>query len=292
MVSVCILTLNEQRDLPGCLAAAAWSDDVVVFDSGSTDGTAAIARAAGARLFVRPFDNYADQRNAALNDVPYRHEWVLMADADERWPVAIFDEIRSVLARPESRGLCIGHFRRIDVVAGRRLRRSTGYPTWTGRLLRRGRVRIERRINEQYRTDGGKAFFRSHFVHYPLSKGVEHWIARHNRYSSMEAEAIAQRVDAGVPWRGLLSRDPTRRRRALKRLAYRMPCRPLLAFAYLYVLRLGLLDGRPGLMYCRMRAMYERMIDLKLREIRTERGRAAANQERSKAAYAAQGDRQ
>ena len=98
-VSVLVLTLNEEVNLPGCLESLTWSDDIVVFDSLSTDRTVEIARSVGARVVQRKFDNYAAQRNAALTEVEYRYPWVLMVDADERWPSRIVDEIRDVIGQ-------------------------------------------------------------------------------------------------------------------------------------------------------------------------------------------------
>lgn len=109
--------------------------------------------------------------------------------------------------------------------------------------------------------------------HYSFSKGLAEWYAKHNRYSSDEAhEAVARTGDA-IPWGDLASGDRTRRRRALKAVAARMPFRPALRFLYMYVLRLGALDGRAGLEYCRLLATYEAMTVAKEREIRLrERG--------------------
>ena len=83
MISVLVLTLNEEINLPGCLETLAWSDDIVVYDSYSSDRTVEIAQQAGARVVQRKFDNYATQRNAALTDVEYIHPWIIMIDADE-----------------------------------------------------------------------------------------------------------------------------------------------------------------------------------------------------------------
>ena len=123
--SILILTLNEASNLPECLASVAWADDIVVFDSCSTDRTMEIARSAGARAIQRPFDNYASQRNAALGEVPYRHPWVLMLDADERVTPELREEIQRALAGiDESVGLF--RVRRKDMFMGRWLRRSSG----------------------------------------------------------------------------------------------------------------------------------------------------------------------
>jgi len=265
-VSVLILTLNEEGNLPRCLESVSWSDDIVVFDSMSTDRTIEIAKAAGARVVQRRFDNYAAQRNAALIQVQYKYPWVLMVDADERWPREIYEEIRQTLGN--SNGVCVYHFLRKDMFMGRWLRRSTGYPTWAGRLVKIGKVTVERDINEEYQTDGEKGYLKSHFIHYPFNKGVDFWVERHNRYSAMEAAALVRETKTKWDMRGLFSADPARRRKSLKQLAYRLPFRPFLVFCYWYFFCFGFLDGIPGLTYCRLRRMYEYMIDLKVKELR------------------------
>src|SRR4051794_36729019 len=97
--SVLILTLNEEQNLPRCLESVAWSDDVVVFDSFSSDRTVEIARAAGARVIQRRFDNERDHRSASLQ-VPFRHAWVYNPDADEVTPPELRDEILAAISAP------------------------------------------------------------------------------------------------------------------------------------------------------------------------------------------------
>jgi glycosyltransferase involved in cell wall biosynthesis len=264
-VSVLILTLDEEVNLPGCLASVAWSDDIVVFDSFSSDRTVEIARAAGARVVQRAFDDYAAQRNAALTQVPYKHPWVLMVDADERWPREMYEEMKEAIGRDGD--ISIYYFLRKDMFLGRWLR-HTGYPTWAGRLLKLGDVTLKRAINEQYLTSGRKGYLQGHFLHLPFQRGVAHWLHRHNRYSSMEAQALAGEVRGRLSLGALFSQEPATRRRSWKQVAYRLPCRPFLVFCYLYFFRLGFLDGRAGLAYCRLRIIYEYMIDLKLTELR------------------------
>ena len=96
---------------------------------------------------------------------------------------------------------------------------------------------------------------------------MDYWLERHNRYSTMEARTLQSERERPLSWSGLVSRDRVARRKNLKQLAYRLPGRPLLVFCYLYVLRLGLLDGRAGLTYCALRSFYEHMIDVKCREL-------------------------
>lgn len=267
-ISVLILTFNEEANLPQCLDSCAWCDDIVVLDSLSTDRTREIARARGVRVHERPFDHYAAQRMAGLS-LDYRHPWVLMVDADERTPPDLVAEMqRRVGAAGEDTTLF--RMRRKDFFLGRWLRRSSGYPTWFGRLVRPAHVRVEREVNEEYLTDGKVAYLDAHLHHFPFNKGIAWWFERHNRYSTMEADALAKAA-APLHLRHLCSADPIARRRALKALAYRLPLRPGLVFLYWYIVRLGLLDGRAGLTFSLMRAQYELLINLKVLEARRRR---------------------
>ncbi|MBE9569157.1 MAG: glycosyltransferase family 2 protein [Proteobacteria bacterium] len=271
-VSILLLTLNEEVNLPASLESIKWSDDIVVFDSHSTDRTVEIANMAGTKVVERIFDNYAAQRNAALNEVEYKHPWVLMVDADERVTPELRNEIEAVLSKEKSE-ITLYRIRRKDMFMGKWLRRSSGYPTWFGRLFKVGHVWIEREINEEYHTSGKIGYLQSHFIHYPFNKGVAYWFERHNRYSSMEASSLIQELRVPLELRKIFSSDPIIRRRILKQLAYRMPGRPFLAFCYLYLFRLGILDGRAGLTYCILRSIYEYMIDIKVKELqRREKG--------------------
>lgn len=266
-VSVLILTLNEEINLADCLASCAWSDDIVVFDSLSSDRTVDIARERGARVVQRPFDNYAAQRNAALGTVTYKHPWVLMVDADERVPADLAAEIAAVVARAGDE-VALFRMRRKDYFLGKWLRRSSGYPSWFGRLARVGRVRVEREVNEEYIADGRIGHLQAHLHHYPFNRGIAYWIERHNRYSTMEAAAKMSLERGRIALGGLVNGDPIDRRRTLKQLLYLVPFRPQIVFFYLYIVRLGILDGRAGFYFSRMRATYELLIDLKVIENR------------------------
>lgn len=267
-VSALILTRNEEHNLPGCLDSVRWCDDVVVFDSNSTDNTIDIARSAGARVHQRAFDNYAAQRNAALEQVRFRHPWVMSVDADERIPPDLQAEVLHAAATaPPSVAAYRVRFR--NYLLGRWIKHASLYPTWVIRLFRPDRIRYEpRQTNAHPVVDGEVRPLRQHFDHLAFNKGLSAWFDRHNQYSSMEAvellKSCGQRLDAA----GLVCSEPIRRRRAWKQLAYRLPARPLLVFTYLLLARGGLLDGGPGLTYCTLRGIYEYMIDVKVRELR------------------------
>lgn len=266
-ISVLILTLNEEVNLVQCLGSVRWCDDVVVLDSYSSDGTVSIAAAHGARVVRREFDTYAGQRNFGLKDIQYKNAWLLMLDADERVPEDLRAEMNDAVARAPA-DVTLFSLRRRDHLFGRWIRRSSGYPTWFGRLMRIGHVWIERPINEEFRTSGRMTQLWTHLDHYPFNKGFSAWISKHDRYSSMEAELLMQEQIVAPRMGELLAFDPLKRRKALKRFAYKLPWRPAIFFVGLYVLKLGFMDGRAGLTFALLRSWYEYMIDCKSLELR------------------------
>lgn len=269
-VSFLVLTLNEEQSLPGCLDSIRGARDVVVLDSGSTDGTEEIARAAGARFFRRDFDNYSSHRNWGLSEITYPGEWVFALDADERLTHSLSSEIATVTEPGASDGVAAFAVRFKNMLWGQWIRRSSLYPTWVTRLYRPDRVRYEQRpVHAHLVVDGDTGRLKEHFIHYGFSKGLHQWFDRHNRYSTMEMQACLQELRSGrIDWKGLRSVNPGTKRRALKNLSFRLPCRPMIKFAYYYLYRGGIMEGASGFTYCTLQAIYEYMIVLKLREIR------------------------
>ncbi len=277
MISVLILTYNESVNIAECIKSLPWRDDVHVLDSLSDDDTRSIATSLNAQVTEKPFTNYADQRNFGLA-LPFRNEWIVMLDADERMTPELAREIEARVNRPTSPDEAMMLVRRKDMFLGRWLRRSSGYPTWFARVMRKGRVKVDREINEEYSADGDVVQLENHILHYPFNKGVAWWYARHNRYSSMESDALsAERQGRPLILADLMARDPLKRRAALKQLAYRAPMRPFLAFFYLYVVRLGFLDGMAGYQYAMMRLSYEIMIDAKSKESAVKHAKSGAD---------------
>ncbi len=267
MISVLILTLNEEVNLPACLESVKWCDDIVVFDSFSTDNTVKIAKLAGARVFQRQFDNERAQRAASLQ-VPFKYPWVYNPDADEIPQPELQEEMLRVVAEtPQSAVAFRVRFK--TMFCGRWIRHSSLYPTWVVRLFQPNHISFERSVNLRYRIDGPEGRLQNHFIHSTFNKGIDAWFAKHNRYSSQEAvECIRYLSVAPLDWTNLFSRLPVLRRRALKELSFRLPCRPVFRFLYMYILRLGFFDGSPGYNYCLLLSTYEQMIVLKMGEIR------------------------
>jgi len=265
--SVLILTLNEEINLPRCLDSVSWSDDVVVLDSFSSDRTVGIAEAAGARVVQRRFDNWSCHQNWAVRNIEFRHPWVYYSDADENVTPELAKELRSIAGNGAG-GPVAYRVRFKNIFMGRWIRHSSLYPTWVLRFFRPDKVHWERLVNPVAVVDGPEGRLQAHFEHYSFNKGLTQWFAKHNLYSSDEAQELIRTVEESMDWRGLISPDPAQRRKAMKSLAYRIPLRPALVFGYLYFFRLGLLDGLPGLTYCRLRAMFEYMVDLKVKELK------------------------
>jgi glycosyltransferase involved in cell wall biosynthesis len=265
MFSILILTKDEEANIPACLDSVAWCDDVVVLDSFSTDGTCKAAEQGGARVFRRAFDDFGAQRNYALDHLTFKHPWVFHLDADERFNEALRAECESVIREDRHSAYFVAN--RI-IFLGRWIKHSSQYPYHQVRLIKIGEARFAKSGHGQ-REDGalrGTGYLRTPYDHLNFSKGVADWVARHNRYSTAEADAAAALVRGPVPFADLGSKDPAVRKRALKRLHARLPARWLWKFIYLYVVRGGCLDGPPGFAYCMLNGFYDFLISVKIKE--------------------------
>ncbi|HWE42721.1 MAG TPA: glycosyltransferase family 2 protein, partial [Gemmatimonadaceae bacterium] len=270
-VSVMIFTLNEEIHLPSCLDALAWADDVIVVDSCSTDRTEAISRDRGARFYQNRFTGFGSQRNWALEHCAPKHEWILVLDADERVTPELATEIAAIA---ESRPAGVGGYRlkRRFYMWGRWLRYSSLYPNWVVRLIHRDRVRyVDRGHAETQTVEGATRELANDLIDENL-RSIDDWFERQNRYARKEAEYELANEATVQGWGHLLSGDPLRRRAALKRLSWRMPFRPGLYFLYAYLWRRGFRDGRDGLVFCFMKALYQGMIVVKKFDAKRSRG--------------------
>lgn len=259
-VSTLILTCNEEGNLPRCLNALQWCDDIVVLDSGSTDRTAQIAQSYGARVLTRPFDNFAAQRNYGLDAGAFRHEWILHIDADE----VVTAEFQAALERlsppPETSAFRVPSKLMLH---DRWLRYSGMYPTYQVRLGHRDRLRFKQ-VGHGQREDlpnSAVATFEHPYLHYNFSHGLSAWFIKHVRYAREEAALVLAGTSGAIEWRDL-HRGATERRHLVKALAGRLPwvLRPFCRFLYIMVIRQGFRDGRAGLTYALMLSAYEAMI--------------------------------
>jgi glycosyltransferase involved in cell wall biosynthesis len=269
MISVVILTYNEAVNIRRCLASVAWSDDVLVIDSGSTDGTQDVAVAMGARVKHRPFDNFANQRNFALDEGGLRHRWVLHVDADEEVTPELRAEAQAIANansgfpgyRVPSRLMLMGAW----------LKHSGMYPTYQVRFGTREGLRFQMVGHGQREmlAPDQVGILKGDLIHHNFSKGISDWLAKHARYARDEAAAALH--DSGTHrWRDALrTSDKVERRRTLKALSRRLPMRPVARFMYVYLFRRGFLDGRAGLRYAMLMAAYQWAIDMNIAERRS-----------------------
>lgn len=270
MISILVLTKNEEKDLPGCLQSVSWSDDIHVYDSISDDGTVEIARSANATVTQRAFDNWAAHQNWGLHNIAFKYPWVFYIDADERMTPELIREVRKAVESPgESVAFRI---RRRDFFMGRWLKHVQTSPYYL-RLFRPEKMRYERLVNPVSIPDGPVGQVSGYLDHFPFSKGISHWVNRHNSYSTFEAQQIVNNRSNNEEfslWKAFFESDFHNKRYHQKELFYRLPARPLIKFTLLYFLKRGFLDGRAGFTYSVLQSIYEYMIVLKSRELEAE----------------------
>jgi glycosyltransferase involved in cell wall biosynthesis len=266
MFSAVILTLNEEKALPACLTSLGECEDIVLLDSGSVDRTAEIGRAAGARVLTRKFDDFASQRNYAQQQIPFRFPWVLHLDADERMTPGLAAECRLASARADLDGFRIAPKM---IFEGRWIPHCTDYPAYQARFVRAPQFEFIQVGHGQREAPLMKVeALRENYLHDISIYGQDEWLAKHRRYAKAEAAKLLMGHSDHEAWSHLVSPDPLLRRRALKRLSFRLPFRPTLRFIYQYGLRGGFLDGSPGLHYCKLLARYENFIAEEIRNLK------------------------
>ncbi len=268
MISCVILARDEYGIIGQCIDRLAWCDDViVVLDPGSQDGTRALLMELPVRVFEHPFRNFAEQRNWAIENLPTRHDWLLMLDADELVTPDFVEELQRQVSNASSQMKAFAICRK-TMFLGKWMKRSDSFPVWIMRIVRR-EVRFEDSghgevpIPLQRQLIGTIHAPLEHFAFY---KGIENWIDKHNRYSSREATKESLGLNS-VSMTSLFTTDGSKRRSALRDLARRTRWRPFLRFLYQYIFRMGFLEGREGLIYCSLLASYEAFILAKCQEI-------------------------
>lgn len=267
--SVLLLTKNEQLNIADCLHGLSFSDDIVVLDSFSTDQTVEIAKTfPNVRVIQREFDTEYKQRNYGLRDIPYKHPWVYICDADERVPEDLIQEMIQKINNPLAKQAAF-RLRYKNFYLGRWIKHASGYPVWLIRLVRPELVSYEiRETNVHPIVQGPIGELNGHFEHYSFNSGLKRWFQKHNFYSTREArEGVKVRHDGLPSLHALRSEDPIVRRRALKNLSYSLYARAVWRFLDTYFIRGGWLDGSAGFHYSAMISMYEYWIEIKIREL-------------------------
>jgi glycosyltransferase involved in cell wall biosynthesis len=275
-IAVIVLTLNEERTLNDCLrSVTSWAAEVWVVDSGSSDGTLAIAAAHGARIVAHQFDNYARQRNWAQDELSITQPWLFHLDADERVTPELAASLRVLFATGGEHAIDGAMVARRTVFMGRWIRHGAHYPVFHLRLLRRGRGCCEDRLYDQhFLSDGPTVQLRGDLID-TIGTDLLTWTQRHARWADLEArEQLAAADLTRRLVQPMLSGTPIERRRWL-RVGYGQA--PLFArafgyFLYRYILRLGFLDGVEGLIFHFLQGCWYRfLIDARIVELRRAR---------------------
>lgn len=259
--SIVILTYNEEGSLQACLDSISWSDDIVVIDSYSSDKTCEIAIKSGARVFQNIFTDFAQQRNYANDNVNFKYEWVFHLDADEHFTnelkmecnIAIDTYLFGAFLVPAK-----------EILWGTWLKYSAG-TVYQMRFHKLTDARFEQYGHGQRETKLKKGLgkLENSYEHYFFSKGVNQWVIRHLKYATEEVKNEQNICVTTIPFTKLINGKSYEKRRVLKAMSYKMPFRPLFIFFYMYIFKLGFLDGKVGLRFCIMKSIYEQFIILK-----------------------------
>jgi glycosyltransferase involved in cell wall biosynthesis len=274
-VSILMPIKNEAANLPRSLAAVAWADEIFVVDSQSTDGSQAIAESHGAQVVQFSFNGtWPKKKNWALAQLPFKHEWVFILDADEVMPPEAEEEFRRIVT--DSKHPLDGYWiNRRFMFMGRWLRHAY-YPNWNLRLFKHRLGRHEKltavatasgdnEVHEHVVVNGETGRLRCEMDHYAFPS-VDVFVEKHNRYSNWEARVALDRFLKSSST-SLQSKEVGKLRR-LKQLSQQLPCRPFFRFLYVYLWQQGFLDGKEGYHFARLHAVYEYLCVVKTLELK------------------------
>ncbi|MDB9411482.1 glycosyltransferase family 2 protein [Microcystis aeruginosa] len=288
-VSVLIPAKNEESNLPACLESVARADEVFVVDSQSSDHSIEISTNYGANVVQFHFNGrWPKKKNWSLDNLPFRNEWVLIVDCDERITPELWDEIATVIQDPNYNGYYLN--RRVFFL-GQWIRYGGKYPDWNLRLFKHKSGRYENlntedipntgdnEVHEHVILDGKVGYLKNDMLHIDF-RDIYHWLERHNRYSNWEARVyyniLTGNDESGTIGAHLFG-DAVQRKRFLKKIWVKLPFKPLLRFILFYFIRLGFLDGKAGYIYGRLLSQYEYQIGVKLYELRRFGGKLNVN---------------
>jgi glycosyltransferase involved in cell wall biosynthesis len=277
-VSVIVAARNEEKNLPRCLEALRDVGEVYVIDSQSTDATPEIARSFGAKVVQFHYQGgWPKKRQWAMENLPLAFDWILLVDADEALTPELATEIRGAIQKQDTNGYYISlrmHF------LGRVLRHGDA-SFWKLSLFRRGKGRYECRfkdqdasmadmeVHEHVVVEGSTLRLRSPLIHHNV-ESLSRYIQKHDAYSNWESRVLLQREPSISELPPALFGTQAQRRRWLKKKLYAVPGSPVLLFCYRYFLRLGFLDGIPGLVYCGFQAVQMFHTKAKIYELKTK----------------------
>jgi len=278
-VSVLIPAKNEEVNLPACLESVSRADEVFMVDSQSSDRSLEIAESYGVQIVQFYFESgWPKKKNWALENLPFRNQWVLIVDCDERITPQLWDEIADAIENPHYDGYYLN--RRVYFL-GRWIRHGGKYPDWNLRLFKHQQGRYENlkteeipntgdnEVHEHVILKGSVGYLKNDMEHIDF-KDIYHWLDRHNRYSNWEAKLyfniLTGQEEANTICASFWG-NSVQRKRFLRKVWVWLPCKPTLRFVIFYFFLLGFLDGKPGYIYWRLMSQYEYQIGVKLYEL-------------------------
>ncbi|MDP5017179.1 MAG: glycosyltransferase family 2 protein [Dolichospermum sp.] len=279
-VSVLIPAKNEELNLPACLKSLVRADEVFVVDSKSIDKSVEISENYGANVVQFDFNGrWPKKKNWSLENLPFRNEWVLIVDCDERITPELWEDIAQAIQNDEYDGYYLN--RRVFFL-GKWIRYGGKYPDWNLRLFKHQKGRYENlntediantgdnEVHEHVILPGKVGYLKNDMLHEDF-RDLYHWLERHNRYSNWEARVyynlLTDKDETGTIG-GKFFGDAVQRKRFLKTIWVRLPFKPLLRFILFYIIQRGFLDGKAGYIYGRLLSQYEYQIGVKLYELR------------------------
>jgi glycosyltransferase involved in cell wall biosynthesis len=280
-VSVIVGARNEEKNLPRCLESLREIGEVYVIDSQSTDATPEIARTFGAKVVQFHYQGgWPKKRQWAMENLPLENDWILLVDADEVLTPELADEIRRAIQNPGANGYYVS----LQMYFLGRVLRHGDANFWKLALFRRNKGRYECRLREQDMSmadmevhehivvDGSTRRLKNPLIHHNV-ESLSRYIQKHDEYSNWEARVLLQGEQNAGELTPSLFGTQAQRRRWLKKRVYALPGSPVLLFFYRYFLRLGFLDGVPGLIYCGFQAIQMFHTKAKIYELKREQAR-------------------
>jgi glycosyltransferase involved in cell wall biosynthesis len=278
-VTVIIPVRNEAHNLPRCLRTLGDFGEVFVVDSQSTDATPEIASTFGAQLVQFHYQGgWPKKRQWAMDTLPLAHDWILLLDADEVLTPELTTEIQLAIQNPDINGYYIA----LRMYFLGRVLRHGDARFWKMSLFRRGRGKYECRLKDQdasmadmevhehVHVDGRTARLENPLIHHNI-ESLSRYIQKHNEYSNWEARVLSEQQAGEDEIAPSLFGTQAQRRRWLKQKLFAAPGSPVLLFLYRYLLRLGFLDGVPGLIYCGFQAVQMFHTKSKIYELRAKK---------------------
>ncbi|HEY9853923.1 MAG TPA: glycosyltransferase family 2 protein [Leptolyngbyaceae cyanobacterium] len=288
-VSVLIPAKNEEANLPACLSSVAMADEVFVVDSQSKDRTVEVAESYGAKVVQFHFNGrWPKKKNWGLKNLPFRNEWVLIVDCDERITPELWAEIAEAIQNTNYNGY---YLNRKVYFLGTWIKHGGRYPDWNLRLFKHEKGEYENlktedvpntgdnEVHEHVILQGNVGYLKNDILHIDF-RDIYQWLERHNRYSNWEArlylnfllgkddlETIDDNLDPVTHFLKIIQ-NPVQRKRFLRKVWVWLPFKPTLRFIISYIFQLGFLDGKAGYIYARLISQYEYQIGVKLYELR------------------------